>query len=354
MKKKIASLLFLSAAALTMVWGCMGNKNNPLTPTKTASLNVSISNLSQVQSSLLGASSNEILYRIDGASSSPITGSTGPFSASGITGSYVFTIPAFAQTSSGLLSLQLNDANSHQALAIGAAPLPLAGNGTQLVTVDLGSITLLCYDVNGDLPALAYGYAFGFSSYLIDGDEEDTGAGRDIAFQTDESGFNIFDAISESYRDIAYLGNGNLVDYDRVPADSSFYVDSNDAKESVIGGSVSVSGLSTNTSHVSIHAKDLSPLYNLRTGDIFCLKLTSVPNAHAWIQITDPGLAGTKGPSFVYRINRTEPYYAYDPVNESLHCIGNASQISPIPTATATATITPTPAFTATPTPAVT
>jgi sugar lactone lactonase YvrE len=207
--------------------------------------------------------------------------------------------------------------------------------------------------VNGDLPALAYGYAFGFSSYLIDGDEEDTGSGRDITFFNDYgTGFDIWDASTEeeSYQDIAYLGNGNLVNYDKVPPDSSFYVDSNDAKESAIGGSVTITGLLAKTKRASTRAKfTASSAYSLQTGDIFCLKLTSVPNAHAWIQITDPGLAGTKGPSFVYRINRTEPYYAYDPVNESLHCIGNASQISPIPTATNTTT--PTPTITSTPVP---
>jgi len=49
----------------------------------------------------------------------------------------------------------------------------------------------------------------------------------------------------------------------------------------------------------------------IEKGDIYCVKLTSIPGAYAWIQFTTvPSLSDA--PSFVFRVNKTLPYYAYD------------------------------------------
>ncbi|HEY5039703.1 MAG TPA: hypothetical protein VIJ93_11575, partial [bacterium] len=91
---------------------------------------------------------------------------------------------------------------------------------------------------------------------------------------------------------IAYLGNGNFVDFDYVPSASAFHSSSDLAK----GAPVSI-------------------------GDIFCLSLGSIPGGHAWIQVTNLG-NGTfyVGPQFRYRVNGLLPYYAYD---RTLADVGN-------------------------------
>jgi hypothetical protein len=303
MKKSILIVSLFMGATL-LVWGCMGKNGSPVSPSRVISLSVNVSNINGVRAKLLGATQNVILYRIDGTSGAPVTGSVGPFSTSGNSGSYLFTIPNFVSSGNSLLSLQLNDASSRQALAIGAAQI-VSTSGIPIVNVELGSIVRPCYDISGASVTLSSGYAFGFSSDEVDSNVEDTGTGLDIAFFNDlGNGFDIWDAttVDESFRDIAYLGNGNLVDFDQVPPDSDFYFDSNDAKN---GGQTQVvadiSGLNKKSIHSSaLKAKFISnTIYNMAVGDVYCIKLTTIPGAHAWIQITDTGIAGITGPSFV-------------------------------------------------------
>src|ERR1700722_9257723 len=209
-KSLLVASLFIGATLL--VWGCMGKNGSPISPTRVISLSVNVSNINNVRAKLLGAAQNVILYRIDGTSGAPVTGSVGPFSTSGNSGSYLFTIPNFVSSGNSLLSLQLNDANSGQALAIGAVQV-VSTSGIPVVNVELGSLVRPCYDING--AAVSFGYAFGFSLANVDANNGDTGSGLDIAFFNDiGNGFVIFDAstLNESFPDIAYLGNGNLVD----------------------------------------------------------------------------------------------------------------------------------------------
>jgi hypothetical protein len=279
--KKSLLVVSLFIGATLLVWGCMGKNSPPISPTRIISLSVTVSNLNSVRAKLLGAAQNVILYRIDGTSGAPVTGSVGPFSTSGNSGSYTFAVPNFVSSGNSLLSLQLIDASTGQALAIGAAPV-VSTSGVPIVTVELGSLVRPCYDISGASVTLNFGYAFGFSSDNIVGSNSATGAGLDIAFDStvisDSNVFRVKDASTGTNDDIAFLGNGNLVDFDVVPADSAF--------QSI--GSV------------------------LHTGDVFCVKLSTIPNAHAWIQITDPGSWTTRGPSFVYRVSTTKSYYAYE------------------------------------------
>lgn len=82
---------------------------------------------------------------------------------------------------------------------------------------------------------------------------------------------------------VAYLGNGPMVEFPIVPPDSWFQVDSQRAK----GGAEAV------------------------PGDVFCVRLTTMPG-HAWIQILDPGQYNNNGPRFRFRVNRFQPFPAYD------------------------------------------
>ena len=87
---------------------------------------------------------------------------------------------------------------------------------------------------------------------------------------------------------IAYLGKGQLVDFDGVPSDSDFFPFSTQAK----------------------NAKG-APVSTLETDDVYCVKLGTMPG-HAWVQIIDPGHMTVTGPSFRFRVNKTLPYYSYD------------------------------------------
>jgi hypothetical protein len=316
--KKSLLVVSLFIGATLLVWGCMGKNGAPISPTRVISLSVTASNINGVRAKLLGTTQNVILYRIDGTSGAPVTGSVGPFSASGNSGSYTFVIPNFVSSGNSLLSLQLNDANNGQVLAIGAAPV-VSTSGVPIVNVELGSLLRTCYDING--ANFPLGYAFGFSADNIDSNNAgtDTGNGLDIAFGPgigNGSGQFAFQDASSSgvtFEDIAYLGNGNLVDFDKVPPDSSFYVRSIDAKA---GGivvselpSVKASGLKAKGIHSQIVP---STAFNLAVGDIYCVKLSTIPGAHAWIQITDAGLLNSSGPSFIFRENDSTPYYAYE------------------------------------------
>jgi hypothetical protein len=92
---------------------------------------------------------------------------------------------------------------------------------------------------------------------------------------------------------ICYLGNGNLVDFDYLPYSFYFYSDSYQAKVA--------DGLAG----------------DLQAGDIFVIEASSIPSTNpptfAWIQITNPG-GGVSfmGPSFVFRTNTTETFFAYE------------------------------------------
>src|ERR1700722_122098 len=279
--KKSLLVVSLFIGATLLVWGCMGKNGSPISPTRVISLSVTASNINSVRAKLLGASQNVMLYRIDGTSGAPVTGSVGPFSTSGRSRSYTFTIPNFISNGNSLLSLQLNDASTGQALAIGAARV-VSTSGVPIVTVELGSIGRPCYDISG--AGVSFGYAFGFSSDNIVDSNSANGAGLDIAFDStvisDSNVFRVKDASTGTSPDIAFLGNGNLVDFDVVPADSAFQ---------------SIGGV-------------------LHTGDVFFVKLSTIPNAHAWIQITNPGSWGNAGPSpsFVYRVSTSKSYYAYE------------------------------------------
>ena len=284
---------------------CLGNQ--PVSPDRRVSLAVSVPASGEVKSALLTSSSNTLLYRVDGPGMVPVTGIFGPFSSTSATGAIQFTTD-FPRGDKRVLSLQLNDAPTSQALAIGAAEINATNTAaiSQLV-VEMGSVTRNCYTLN--IPG---GY-FGGVNYVFLSDSIPTTISTpgDIQLNYSAGSNNPLTITSNQYVPtptppptpiptptplptpvptatpapipaVAYLGNGNFVDFDMVPPANKFFFNSNLAK----GAPVSV-------------------------GDIFCIGLSN--GGHAWLQVTALG-NGTLyvGPKFRYRINTTKPFYAYE------------------------------------------
>jgi hypothetical protein len=105
---------------------------------------------------------------------------------------------------------------------------------------------------------------------------------------------------------VAYLGNGNWVDFDRVPPPTAFYSTSTAAK--------AAAGAAVTT---------------LQTGDIYCVTLGTIANARAWVQITNPGTVSTQGPNFIFRVNDQVPYFAYERTPGDLSAAGNCDLYCP-------------------------
>ncbi|HEV2352600.1 MAG TPA: hypothetical protein VGR89_00015 [Puia sp.] len=273
------------------IWGCQGAK--PVTPYSNVALSVYLPATNEVKASLLGVASNELLYRVDGPGHALYAqGTVGPFSTAASSGSIDFsaTVPAL---DSLVLSVQLNDASTHQPLAIGATGLDLVTAPVTDVVVDMGSVTRNCYTLN-----VSGGYSLNEIYTFSTDNLLNNSPGANGDFTTNYSagfsspltiiGSTPVAALPVTNASVAYLGNGDFVDYDFVPPVSAFKTDSSLAK----GAPVSL-------------------------GDIFCLQLLSMPavvgGGHAWIQVTNLG-NGTLyvGPSFRYRVNSILPYFGYE------------------------------------------
>jgi len=293
--------VFLGAIGL-FVWGCQTTQ--PIAPNKNVAMSVFIPETGEVKASLLNVASNELLYRVDGPGpNAVIKGAAGPFSTAASSGSLDFSVNIPAEDSL-LLSVQLNDASTHQPLAIGATMLNLLSAPTTDVVVEMGSVTRNCYFVNEKLG----GYGNTGSSYAFQTDNlfNQVTAGYDISISLiiPSASYLIVDAQGTSLWpvrwSIAYLGNGNFVDHDVRPLDNYFFPNSGTAKQYAISNGSAPAAATT----------------QIQTGDIYCvLTSASLNYATAWVQFTDPGnyttLVGGYGPSFRYRVNGTSPYYGY-------------------------------------------
>jgi len=300
-KRRVLSLILAPAGVLLGLWflgaGC---SSEPTAPERSVALSVALNRLNQVQASLLGAAQNEILYRLDGAGETGFHQVYGPFSTSASTGSVTFTVKVPASSGPQVLSLQLNDASTHQPLAVGAASLDLASGapGEGGLVVDMGSVTRTCYYTYENLNPGVSNLYYNGSSYSFFQDVLVAGfvgpSALDISFVPLAGGgfymeTNPGNTLTNS---IAYLGNGDLVDFDRVPPASQFFQYSYQGKAAA-GAGVTL----------------------LQTGDIYCVRADNsykVAGVHAWVQVTDPGTIGATGPSFRFRVNSTLPYFAYE------------------------------------------
>src|SRR5580693_7384561 len=146
LKKIFGFILFLAAAAGVGVVGCNKSAQSPVAPLRAVGLSISVPITSEIKSNLLGSSSNNLLYKFTAPGLTPVTGSFGPFNASGNSGSVEFfaTLPSGAPW---LMAVELDDAPSRQPLAIGAAQLP-DGTATGSVSLDMGSVARNCYRID--------------------------------------------------------------------------------------------------------------------------------------------------------------------------------------------------------------
>jgi hypothetical protein len=249
-------------------------------------LTVSVPIPAALRASFLGTNQNELLYRVDGPNHALLQdGTIGSFSSPVSSGTKNFSLEVPAADNM-VLSLQLNDAATHSVLAVGAVVLNLVTAPPDQLIVDLGSVTRTCYTLN--VPG---GFFPGPESYNFVADNLVTvgGPGYDFRFNY-SAGSSVPLTISDAQgtlapaNTVAYLGNGELVDFDYVPSISSFQSDSSLAK----GAPVSIN-------------------------DVFCLSLGTIPGGHAWFQVTNLG-NGTlyQGPQFRYRVNDLVPYFAYE------------------------------------------
>ncbi len=139
-------ILFLAAVGGSTIVGCNKNALSPVAPVRPVGLSVSIPYSQEIKSNLLGSTSNNILYRFTAPGLAPVSGSAGPFSPAGNSGTIDFsaTLPSGAPW---LLAVELDDAPTHQPLALGAVQLP-SGTATGSVSLVMGSIARNCYRID--------------------------------------------------------------------------------------------------------------------------------------------------------------------------------------------------------------
>lgn len=297
MKLKFSLLTVAGAllAGLALVIGC---SQVPFAPERSVALSVTLNPKDNVKAALLGVVQNEIYYRVDGTGEGNPHSVAGPFSMPVSDGAVSFTVRVPQGTGPQLLSLQLNDASTHQPLAIGATTFDFGVGLEGGLVVDMGSVTRTCYYVNTDNPPSGSsnlynkGYNFYFEGDLVNPTAPTNPSDIVVAqcaacsipsafyFQGFPAGVPAAPATN-----IAYLGKGDLVDFDSVPPASAFFNSSMTAK----GGPAT-----------------------LEAGDVYCIQLLSPTGAHAWVQVTDSGSPNVYGPAFIYRVNSTQPYYGYE------------------------------------------
>ena len=281
-------LLFAAALGFS-IWfgGCQGTK--PVSPSRVIALKVSIPQTNELSSSLLNAGSNELLYRVEGPDMTPIKATLGPFATASASGSIDFSLEIPGGGGKRLLSLQLNDGGTHLPLAIGATEIDLTGSlPVTDIVVQLGSVIRNCYNVN---TATYSGATLGVNGNTFVNSATTYGP-YDFAIGAVGTGFQIVDAEGNTgpynAATVAYLGNGDYVDFDKVPPDTDFYSQSSASKLAA--------GVPVTTAQVN---------------DIYCVKLLTVPNGHAWVQIKSAGLPALSGATLNFRVNDSLPFFGY-------------------------------------------
>jgi hypothetical protein len=315
---KNASKKFLIAASLFSVlilvmWGCNGSR--PLAPAQNVNLGISLAPSKDLQASLLGTTSNTLLwnYQINGEAG--VHGQAGPFSSSIGAGNVNFSVnlPAGGKK---IFSIQLNDANTGEDLAVGAALIDLTSPTVNMsVTIALGSVVRACYTLSNAGLDTDYDLV---DHFVVNPYYAPIPADTEVVYG--DTNYWLMDV---NYNPtIAYLGNGNLVDYDYVPSDDVFNYLSGESKYEVLNpSSAKPTPVPTYTPPSARKGAKSSTGQNLdlATGDVYCIKLTNLPGAYAWVQITDPGnLNNSIGPSFCFRIS-TDPFYSYYQTNADLN-----------------------------------
>jgi|GEM_PF-909636 len=290
MRKKFKSVvrqkIWMVIAGFGMLSGLFalvscGNKSPvPVEPSGSVALSVSMQPSGGAKTALLGAVSNEVYYNITGPAMSPVTGVYGPVTTAGSTGTISFSL-AVPQGSARLMAFQINDGVTHQPLALGAVQADISSQPSSQIVVEMGSLVRNCYNLNTS--------SFVDGSYFNIGNENLADAATVISTTNYDLQFSevqgIFQMNALNGDTVAYMGNGNLVNFAMAPAN----------------GTLTASGAAKQAAGAAVT--------QLQAGDVFCVYIPN-PNAHIWIQISNVG-STTVGPSFQFRGNTTLPYYAY-------------------------------------------
>jgi len=280
--KTLSIVLSLFVTPLALFWGC-GKSGQPVSAISSGVLNVQISS-SKSGAQFVGASQNTIYYNVSGTGVS-ITGSYGPISASGVSGTFSFPVTLKSAISSyNYISIEVADASSGLALAVGAAPLS-STNGANL-SIELGPVNKSVYQVT----ALTNAWLYNFEANTTAGS---TIVGADDILCANLSGtafqFNAPNGINA----IAYMGTGPMANFLTVPPANNFEINSSTAKSFLLTGSGA-----------------LAANYPLALNDVYCVKMYT--GGYAWLQVTNVGVFPSTGPSFVFRVNTTQQYCAYE------------------------------------------
>ncbi len=314
--------LWPALTVLLVLTGCNQAKN-PVTPVESTTLSVSMST-DKISGSLLGSTANEVLYQVTGPGMQPVAGVVGPLNLPANSGSINFSIP-LELGPSRLMAFQLNDASTHQPLAVGAVQMDLTSQPAGQITVVMGPLLPNCDEINTALYNAGSYFTFQTGT-LANAATVISASGFDIDYLPVTVGAAVGFQMSALNGDtVAYLGNGNLVSFAMAP--SSGYLASSSASKQAAGASVTL----------------------LQAGDVYCVKLGA--GGHAWVQVVNAGSA-LSGPSFRFRVNTTVAYYAYEQTTaeKTNTCAGSPPTPTTVPTSTFTSTLTPTQTSTASPT----
>ena len=296
--KKSLSVAGVFLVVLIGVVACNGPR--PLAPSQNVNLGVSVAPSQEVKASLLGTTSNTLLWNVRGSNQSGIHGQVGPFSSSSATGNVNFSVDIPAG-GTRVISVQLNDANTNQPLAVGAIKVDMSNpTANMAVTLVLGSVQRQCYVLNNA----------SFDTYYDLFDHITNSGYPDLTVWYGDFNYQLIDW--NSGNTIAYLGNCNLSDFDYVPSDDQFANGSGQSKSMVLNpNSPKPTPVSTVVRIRRTSKSVTGPNSDLETGDIYCIKLYSLPGAYAWVQVTDPGdYNNSIEPSFRFRIS-TDPFFSY-------------------------------------------
>ncbi len=296
--KNLFIVTFIALIPVALFWGC-GSSTQPISPSNLTTMTIQIPPVG-AHSEFIPAAQNMILYNVSSGSASA-TGSYGPLTASGVTGQINFSIKLPANISTySLISLEIVDNVTQTALAVGAASL--SNNSSMSVT--LGPLNKTSYQAT-----LATGYGFGFESagfpVSIGLNTPTTVAGVDVVSNpaSDNSGY-VLENPSFTGSTVAYMGNGNFVNFLRAP--TNFSIASGVSKKAVLGGG---------TNPVAV-------------GDVYCIKMKA--GGYAWLQITNAGSIGLAiPPSFSFRVNTTLNYCGYEQTTADVAASGVSGTPTP-------------------------
>jgi hypothetical protein len=298
MKRRLLTAVLLAGVGAILA-GCEAAR--PVAPALVATTDLEIPINESIGAALLSSESTEILYAVRDKGGLKKKGKIGPFKGeANPTGSLNLSFQV-AVGPEAVLSLQVNDADTREPLALGATYLSLFGGGGRVspngitanavqyggrksVFMDLGSLVGSCssfpYIYSGNYISFSTGqyyyYALGQDDVYLNS-----------YYDANEWKGEFLEAFPAGADHIAYLGNGDMVDFAFVPADFGFHSDSRDAKQ----------------------AAGADPY--LAEGDVYCVKLNYI-SGHAWVQVGDIDDNDGIRTTLRYRANTSLPFYAWE------------------------------------------